>query len=327
MEPKVPFENQYLFGNTFLEALPHPNNWIGDLFNFITLACHYMGGVPFFIVVLPILYFFYNRRFAVLVAIALFSTGIVNGLLKYLFASPRPSGLSEQFIAISSHVKEYSFGLPSGHAHVSILIWGLFLAEFKQTWIRVVSLFFIIFGPISRMYAGVHYPADVLLGFFCGLLTLWILLKYRTKVENFPKPTEWVNPNQKIRSLSLLVITISLLPTLLELSPGNTNAHLQSLAQVLTASASAGGFIIGLMLLLYNFPNLALRVERQSWGIAIVLLIFGLGTLYVGTGILGKSYFDDTSLFRYIRYFSLNLVLVFVIPYILEKKRISDQNA
>jgi membrane-associated phospholipid phosphatase len=98
-------------------------------------------------------------------------------LAKYLFESARPIDLSDAILAVQSDlIKETSFGFPSGHSHVSILVWGILFLEFKNKFFRAFALVFIIlFTPFSRMYAGVHYPGDVLGGFTMGLTSLLLI--------------------------------------------------------------------------------------------------------------------------------------------------------
>ncbi len=317
---QVPLENEYLFGNFLLEAIPHPNNWIGTILNIITLICHYMGGITFFVFSLPIVYLFYSRRFGNLLAYALFSTGIINGLLKYFFASPRPSGLSEQFIEISSLVQEHSFGLPSGHSHISILVWGLVFFEFKNLFVRILAPFFILFTPLSRIYAGVHYPGDVLFGFLCGLISLLILENYKNFFQDFPNPQNWKNANSKIRSISLGIIFLTLLPILLE-SHSQTEQHFHSLSQVISASASLCGFFISSMLIKKTFPHQPEKIGWENPWLTGFLLLAIILILYFGFGNVSKKFFQDLALARYIRYFLLIFSIVYLIPYILQKKK------
>ncbi|MCB1178844.1 MAG: phosphatase PAP2 family protein, partial [Leptospiraceae bacterium] len=149
MDFKPPINNDYLFGNIILEAIPHPDNFLGTIIDYLSVVCHIAGGIPFWVGVLTISYLFFNRLFCIKIALALFSTGIINGLLKYFFESPRPSGLSSKFASVQENVTETSFGLPSGHSHVSILVWGIVFLDAKQKWVKAIALFFILFTPFS----------------------------------------------------------------------------------------------------------------------------------------------------------------------------------
>lgn len=318
---QVPFQNEYLFGNVLLEAIPHPENFLGTILNIMTLVCHYMGGITFFVFSLPIVYLFYSRKFGSLLAYALFSTGIVNGLLKFFFESPRPTGLSEKFIEISSLVQEHSFGLPSGHSHVSILIWGLVFLEFKNLFLRIIASFFILLTPISRMYAGVHYPGDVIFGFLCGLVFLILFERYKIFFQDFPNLSKQDGVYLKIRSISLLTILLTLSPILLETSSNLSDAHLSSLSQVISASASLGGFIVANLLIKARFSHVSERVGLDAPFLVGALLVVSVLIFYFGLGSLSKKLLQDHSLLRYLRYFVLIFIITYLIPYIVQIKK------
>ena len=73
MDPNVLIQNDLLFGNILLELIPHPVGKLGTVLNFLTIFCHYLAGIPVFIILLPILYFFYNQRFGIQMAMAILS--------------------------------------------------------------------------------------------------------------------------------------------------------------------------------------------------------------------------------------------------------------
>ena len=122
-EHHVLFENGYLFGNLLLETIPRPTGTLGEILRYLSTLCHFMGGANFFVFLLPFIYFCYSKNLGVKLGIALLSTAFFNGLAKYLFESVRPFDLSDAILAVQSDlIKEESFGFPSGHSHVSILV-------------------------------------------------------------------------------------------------------------------------------------------------------------------------------------------------------------
>ncbi|MDZ8051402.1 MAG: phosphatase PAP2 family protein [Aulosira sp. ZfuVER01] len=130
-------------------------------------------------------YLRYHRRpYATRLGLATASAISLNYLLKVIFGRARPA-LWDRII----HVGQHSF--PSGHAMVSIVIYGFIcyiLAEQFPQWrkqIFALSVVLILLIGFSRLYLGVHWPTDVLVGYAIGLawlvaciLTLEVQPKY-----------------------------------------------------------------------------------------------------------------------------------------------------
>lgn len=114
-----------------------------------------------------------RRQWAEGVILAIASVGAIglNFLLKGLFARARPE-LWQQIV----DVRYYSF--PSGHAMISVVIYGLigyFLAaHFKRQsgWIISLTALLVAIIGLSRLYLGVHWPTDVIAGYAAGLIWL-----------------------------------------------------------------------------------------------------------------------------------------------------------
>lgn len=101
-----------------------------------------------------------------------FTTGgaIVAGfIVKYLVNEPRPVVLLRHHL----HVRaiETGPGFPSGHmlaaTALALTLW--FILPVKWRWLSVL---WIILVAWSRLYLGVHTPADIISGFAIGLLAV-----------------------------------------------------------------------------------------------------------------------------------------------------------
>ncbi len=108
------------------------------------------------------------RREAVSLVVCLGGAALLNFLLKHLFERTRP----DMFKVISA--AGYSF--PSGHAMVSLCFYGM-LAYLICRHIPRLGPQLMLYGltaslvsaiGLSRIYLGVHYPSDVLGGYFAG---------------------------------------------------------------------------------------------------------------------------------------------------------------
>jgi undecaprenyl-diphosphatase len=113
------------------------------------------------------------RRGGVLVVLTLAGAMLLDGLLKVLFARPRPE-------SYFGYPEPTSYSFPSGHALFSICFFGglavLLVPRVRQRWLRLAvilgSALAIALIGLSRIYLGVHYPSDVLGGYAAG--TVWV---------------------------------------------------------------------------------------------------------------------------------------------------------
>lgn len=99
----------------------------------------------------------------------------LNTWLKLLFSRARPS-LWERVVSVDY----YSF--PSGHAMVSLVVYGLLtywlIRRWPQhRWSMVAGYGGLVWAiGLSRLYLGVHWPTDVLAGYAAGVVWLVVVL-------------------------------------------------------------------------------------------------------------------------------------------------------
>jgi hypothetical protein len=73
---------------------------------------------------------------------------------------------------------ETSFGTPSNHAQTAVGVWGTLAARLRRTWAWIAAAAVITLIGFSRVVLGVHFPQDVLAGWFIGGILLWAFQKF-----------------------------------------------------------------------------------------------------------------------------------------------------
>lgn len=149
--------------------------WHTPLLDQIMVSITFVGQPSVLVVIslgLGILLLIQRRRFeATTLVIAALGAAGLNYWLKQMFARDRPA-LWDRVV----DVRYYSF--PSGHAMVSIVMYGLIgylLATRFHRWrvliFSLTTLLVVAIG-VSRLYLGVHWPTDVAAGYAAGLVWL-----------------------------------------------------------------------------------------------------------------------------------------------------------
>ena len=117
-----------------------------------------------------------GRKGRLLLAMALLLLVVSNGvseLLKLWVQRPRPCQALEA-VRVLVGCSGRSFSFPSSHA-VNISAQALLFAYFYRPLVVPLLLVAALVG-YSRVYVGVHYPADVLAGFLVGLSCAGLLI-------------------------------------------------------------------------------------------------------------------------------------------------------
>jgi membrane-associated phospholipid phosphatase len=156
------------FGISFIVAFQSMGAWLEipmKLFSFL-------GSEEFFIVFLPLIYWSVDTTLGLRLGfLLLFGTGF-NEIAKLALHGPRPYWVSTNVRGLAS---ETSFGVPSGHSQISAGFWGMVAANMRKVWVWILALLLILLIGLSRLYLGVHFPHDVLIGWALGFLILWPL--------------------------------------------------------------------------------------------------------------------------------------------------------
>ena len=119
-------------------------------------------------------------RYGLPVSAAAIAASSLNHYLKSVFMRPRPD--SAFFL-----IEQGGWSFPSGHSISALVVFGILIlliryyakadcgtpAIRRRTSILTALLLIPCFGiGLSRIYVGVHYPTDVLAGWFLGIIVI-----------------------------------------------------------------------------------------------------------------------------------------------------------
>ncbi len=131
-----------------------------------------LGEEWFFIVVMAIIYWCFNKTLGYKLAFISLTGVNVNTIIKEIVKFPRPIGY-EGIKSIRVETAEgYSF--PSAHTQQTTSVFTTLMIEFKKKWFYFIGAIVILLVGLSRMYLGVHWPSDVFGGLIIGIL--WAII-------------------------------------------------------------------------------------------------------------------------------------------------------
>ncbi len=154
-----------------------------DYLNSITTFLARVGGMPFvcFLSLLVCIYQAWYKKYitVIFISVGVLGSIITGWLLKWCVDRPRPP-------QVYHIVESYGASFPSAHSvYASTLacMAMIMLCHKPNTnspYIILISCLWFICMGLSRIYAGVHFPTDVLAGWGIGfiwiaLLWLWLL--------------------------------------------------------------------------------------------------------------------------------------------------------
>jgi len=182
--------------------------------------------------------------------------------------------------------------MPSAHAQNAVAVWGEVAGWVKRPWSAGFAVGLMIVIGISRIYLGVHFPTDVLVGWGLGWVVLWlfnrlthlVMAKLRSQRSAAQLLTVWVT-SMALLLPSVLIVGLSSnweMPAAwvqqLQAS-GGTQPQPLSLNIPVSAAGTWLGFGWGALWLNQRCPfqpegQLWQRVMQYGVGLAIALLIW-----------------------------------------------------
>lgn len=113
---------------------------------------------------------------------------VINQFLKMVCRVPRPWVKDPNFTIVESAKEAASgYSFPSGHTQTALALFGGIARTYKSKALRIVMIVLAALVAISRMYLGVHTPADVLVSAAVATVLIFVFYPIFKKVQSSPK--------------------------------------------------------------------------------------------------------------------------------------------
>lgn len=263
------------------------------LFEFITV----LGEETIIIVILAFVYFTYDKKLGEKIAFSVFGSLLLNNTLKGIFSHKRPFELYPYEIKTIREHTATGASFPSGHTQNAATFYTTLALKMQRRWFWIVVNIIIFLVALSRLYLGVHFPKDVLVGALLGILCAWLgWFLYDKYSQTFKSKT--------ILFTSQLLIFVPFL-----FFNENLNLPIKITSDFFKIFFIYLGFVLGI-LIENKYVNFSLDISMQKKAIRYALAIIILVILKFGLKII----FPESILFTSIRYFLISFVTIGLYP-------------
>ena len=273
------------------------------VFDFFFSLITHLGEETFFLVFAIIFFWCVNKREGYYILTAGLIGTALNQLLKIVCKVPRPWVKDPAFTIVeSARAEATGYSFPSGHTQNAASTFGAIGRFTKRNWVRWSVLVLIILVSLSRMYLGVHTPADVLVSLGIGAFLVFVLYPVFSTEEKFHKHMPKLLGISVGIALGFAIYAFTLSPE--GIDPHNFESAKKNAATLL-------GCLFGFCLV-YPLDRTVIKFEtKANWYSQIIKLLLGLGiVLAIKEGLRSPlealvGIFTDTPEYiaRAIRYF------------------------
>ncbi len=262
---------------------------------YFMLFISFLSDTLAYLLFLPVMFWCVDEKKTFKVTLLVLFSASINTSIKDFLQVPRPY-MIDPSLGIDTHS---GFSTPSGHSQNSATFWPYAVSLFSKCKNKFVAVGLSIGLPciigFSRVYLGVHYPTDVLLGWTIGFIfstgAILFLPTIENKIVSVPRTF-------KILAIGIIAFVLNFL------GPTDT-------------SMSAAFFGLGIGYI-YLFDTGGYRAKEGTIIQKIlrsVLGLFVIGLLYGGLRFVfpveGENHYQ---LFRFTRYLLVGFSASFILP-------------
>ncbi len=161
-------------------------DFLTKVFQFFT----FLGEVEWYVLLVTLIYVTYDKKLAYRLSIVTLITMSLNHLLKTIIMNPRPfmteGTYSERWAVSPQKAEELAteYSTPSGHAMAGSAFYSYLFVSVKNRPVRAACILLIVLTGLSRLYIGVHYLEDVLIGWMLGTSIALLSIRYAKTIAH-----------------------------------------------------------------------------------------------------------------------------------------------
>ena len=275
------------------------------LFDVFFAICSFFGEELFFIMIFVLCYYILDKELAKKFAITSIVAVGTCLTLKQICKIERPIEdpnvrfvlLDNYFVNTKNLIGTYSF--PSGHAMLSSALFTSVGLNIKSKRFWIVSVFLVLLISASRIYLGVHFVIDCIVGIILGISIAYLMYRLYDKIRD----KEYIIYLALIAFASLLLIFAE-----------NIDDY--------KIIAAVYGYSVGMIL---EKKFVAFDAKEGTKVKKILRIIIGLVViigLKEGFKVLFNLIDEESVILHMIRYFIIGIVAIFVYPLIFKKVKL-----
>ncbi len=149
-------------------------------------------GAEILVIVAGFIYWNFDKEYGKYVGINIAMAVVWNPMIKNIFLRTRPYLANSEIKCLKAveakapieDIAAQGYSFPSGHSMNAATIYGSIAYRGKKKWLWACAAVMIFLVGFSRVYLGVHFPTDVLVGWACGFILLIIVSMLQKKIKN-----------------------------------------------------------------------------------------------------------------------------------------------
>ena len=172
------------------------NNWAGRFSCLDAVGIFFASYLQYILGAAVLIFFLWQKDWAwrkkllalsVILASIVLARLVLVEIIRWLWFRPRPF-ISHQIISLITHENTGSF--PSGHAAFFFALAAAVYLYHKKwgIWLGVGAALI----SLARVFVGIHYPADILVGAILGIFSGWVCFMVFDKFFGVKKTEERV---------------------------------------------------------------------------------------------------------------------------------------